>query len=65
VGASDRGLPAAERWLKDRIGRTLGYDDTTAYARIIHALGETRRLMAEIDVTIAAHGGWPGAFVPP
>jgi hypothetical protein len=56
------GYQPAERWLKDRTGRTLGYDDLSTYARIIHALGETRRLMAEIDKTIAAHGGWPGAF---
>jgi hypothetical protein len=27
------------------------------------ALHETIRLMAEIDQTIEAHGGWPGAFV--
>jgi len=53
------GYQPAERWLKDRIGRTLGYDDMSAYARIIHALGETRRLMGEIDAAIAAHGGWP------
>jgi hypothetical protein len=59
------GYQPAERWLKDRRGRTLGYDDLTAYARIIHALGETRRLMAEIDIVIAAHGGWPAAFVAP
>ena len=58
------GYQPAERWLKDRLGRTLGYDDLTAYARIVHALGETRRLMAEIDTTIASHGGWPGAFTP-
>ena len=59
------GYQPAERWLKDRRGRTLGYDDLTAYPRIVHALGETRRLMAEIDTTITAHGGWPGAFVRP
>ena len=53
------GYRPAERWLKDRIGRTLGYDDQTAYARIIHALLETKRLMSEIDRTITAHGGWP------
>jgi len=49
----------AQRWLKDRTGRTLGYDDQTAYQKTIHALIETKRLMAEIDETIAKHGGWP------
>lgn len=56
------GYQPAERWLKDRRDRTLGYDDLSTYARVIHALGETRRLMAETDQTIAAHSGWPGAF---
>ena len=53
------GYHPAERWLKDRIGRTLGYDDQTAYARIVFALLETKRLMVEIDQSIATHGGWP------
>ncbi len=56
------GYLPAERWLKDRIGRTLGYDDTTAYPRIVNALAETGRFMREIEASITAHGGWPGAF---
>jgi hypothetical protein len=30
--------------------------------RIVVTLHETIRLMAEIDKTIDAHGGWPAAF---
>ncbi len=30
--------------------------------KIVIALHETIRLMAEIDKVIDAHGGWPGAF---
>lgn len=30
--------------------------------RIVVALSETIRLMAEIDKVIERHGGWPGAF---
>ena len=45
--------------LKDRIGRTLGYEEQAEYQRIIWALLETRRLMAEIDTSIDQHGGWP------
>jgi hypothetical protein len=51
-------LPA-QKWLKDRIGRTLGYDEREEYCRIIWALLETQRLMGEIDKSIEAHGGWP------
>lgn len=33
-----------------------------SYQRVVVALNETIRLMAEIDDVIEAHGGWPGAF---
>jgi hypothetical protein len=56
------GYHPAERWLKDRKGRALSYDDQETYSRIIDALGETRRLMSEIEKTIHKHGGWPKAF---
>ena len=49
-------------WLKDRKGRTLSKDDLTHYRKVVVALSETIRLMAEIDRVIEAHGGWPGAF---
>jgi predicted helicase len=53
------GYLPAQRWLKDRIGRTLGYDEREEYQRIIWALIQTKRLMDEIDATIEQHGGWP------
>jgi hypothetical protein len=53
------GYLPAQRWLKDRIGRTLGYEEQAEYQRIIWALLETRRLMTEIDARIKQHGGWP------
>ena len=53
------GYLPAQRWLKDRIGRTLGYDEQLEYQRILWALMETRRLMGEIDASIKHHGGWP------
>jgi len=40
-------------------GRVLSADDFTNDHRIVVALHETIRLMAEIDKTIDAHGGWP------
>ena len=47
----------AERWLKDRKGRALSYEDKETYRRIIAALGETGRVMKEIDAAIATRGG--------
>jgi predicted helicase len=56
------GYQVCEKWLKDRKGRELTKDDLTHYQKIVVALSETIRLMAEIDEVIAKHGGWPGAF---
>jgi hypothetical protein len=53
------GYLPAQRWLKDRIGRALLYEEQLEYQRIIWALIETRRLMTEIDASITQHGGWP------
>lgn len=57
------GYLPAQRWLKDRKGRTLAYEEKEAYPRIVAALSETGRLMREIDAAIMKHGGWPKAFV--
>ncbi len=56
------GYQVCEKWLKDRRGRQLSADDRTHYQRIVVALSETIRLMAEIDSVIDKHGGWPDAF---
>jgi hypothetical protein len=53
------GYLPAQRWLKDRVGRTLGYEEQVEYQGIIWAVLETRRLMTEIDASIKQHGGWP------
>jgi predicted helicase len=58
------GYQVCAKWLKDRKGRVLSAEDITHYHRIVVALYETIRLMAEIDKTIDAHGGWPAAFTP-
>jgi hypothetical protein len=50
------GHQVCEKWLKDRRGPTLGFDDLPHYQKIIMALKENIRLMAEIDATIP---GWP------
>lgn len=62
------GYQVCEKWLKDRgpkkgkPGRTLTDDDINHYHKIVVALSETIRLMAEIDEVIETHGGWPDAF---
>ena len=53
------GYQVCEKWLKDRRGRQLSYEDLTHYQRVVVALNETIRLMAEIDAAIDDHGGWP------
>ncbi len=57
------GYQVCEKWLKDRRGRMLTDEDVAHYQKVVVALNETIRLMAEIDGVIEAHGGWPGAFV--
>jgi len=50
------GYQVCQKWLKDRKGRTLTYDELTHYQKVIVALKETIRLMSEIDGIIP---GWP------
>jgi predicted helicase len=50
------GYQVCEKWLKDRRGRTLTYDDLEHYCKVVTALSETIRLMAEIDEEIPT---WP------
>ena len=53
------GYQVCHKWLKDRKGRTLSFDDIKHYQNIVAALGETRRLMSAVDEAINAQGGWP------
>jgi hypothetical protein len=50
------GYQVCEKWLKDRKGRVLSYDDRVHYQKIVVALQETIRLMTQIDRAIAS---WP------
>lgn len=43
------GYQPAQKWLKDRKGRELGFEDILHYQKIIVALTETDKLMREID----------------
>ena len=46
------GYQVCHKWLKDRKGRTLSFDDIQHYQRIVAALAETITLMEKIDETI-------------
>lgn len=53
------GYQVCEKWLKDRRQRKLSYEDISHYEKIVVALGETIRLMKQIDEIIDAHEVWP------
>ena len=53
------GYQVCEKWLKDRKGRTLSFDDIEHYQRVIAALARTLDLQTALDAAIAAAGGWP------
>ncbi len=44
------GYQPAQKWLKDRKGRTLDFEDIVHYQKIIVALAETDKLMKMIDI---------------
>jgi len=48
-----------EKRLKDRRQRELSYEDISHYEKIVVELGETIRLMKQIEEIIDTHGGWP------
>jgi hypothetical protein len=43
------GYQPAQKWLKDRKGRTLSNAEIEHYQKVIVALAETERIMREID----------------
>ena len=46
------GYQPAQKWLKDRKGRTLSFDDVKHYQKILKILAETDRVMRTITLTI-------------
>ena len=53
------GYNPAEKWLKDRKGCDLSFDDVTYYCKICAVLSETSQIMASIDKVIENNGDWP------
>jgi predicted helicase len=50
------GYQPLHKWLKDRKGRTLSFDDAIHYMRMVIALRETLKIMEKIDQVIPS---WP------
>jgi predicted helicase len=46
------GYQPAQKWLKDRRGRSLSFDDISHYQRIVKILSETDRIMREIELPL-------------
>jgi predicted helicase len=53
------GYRVAEKWLKDRKGRQLSFEDVMHYHEVVAALARTLELQAQLDVLVADAGGWP------
>ncbi len=53
------GYQVCHKWLKDRVGRILDYDDLIHYQTLVAALAETIVLMQDIDQIITENGGYP------
>ncbi|MCZ8190574.1 MAG: DNA methyltransferase, partial [Microcystis sp. LE19-338.1B] len=53
------GYQVCQKWLKDRKGRHLSYDDLEHYQQIISILAESIAIMETIDIIINKYGGFP------
>jgi hypothetical protein len=53
------GYQVCHKWLKDRKGRVLSYEEIRHYQRVVAALAGTIALMERIDEAIEESGGWP------
>ncbi|MGB0931166.1 MAG: type ISP restriction/modification enzyme [Chitinophagales bacterium] len=46
------GYQPAQKWLKDRVGRVLDFEDILHYQQMIVALAETASVMGEVDLVL-------------
>ena len=57
------GYQVCHKWLKDRKGRTLSEENVAHYQKIVVALNETIRIMAEIRRVVHVSATLPEPFV--
>ena len=48
-----------EKWLKDRKGLNLTFDDLDHYQKMAASITQTIQVMADIETAIRQCGGWP------
>ncbi|ALB40744.1 MULTISPECIES: type ISP restriction/modification enzyme [Nostocales] len=53
------GYQVCQKWLKDRKGRQLNFDDISHYQNIISIISETVKIMEDVDQIIEKYGGFP------
>jgi predicted helicase len=53
------GYQVLQKWLKDRKGRTLSFDDLEHYETVVSALLQTIELMIAVDEAIEENGSFP------
>jgi len=53
------GYQPCEKWLKDRRGMKLSYEDIAHYQYIVAVIDHTRKVMQLIDDAVSQHSGWP------
>ncbi|MEA5551745.1 type ISP restriction/modification enzyme [Anabaena cylindrica UHCC 0172] len=53
------GYQVCQKWLKDRKGRQLNFDDISHYQNIISIISETIKIMGDVDKIIEKYGGFP------
>ena len=53
------GYQVCQKWLKDRKGRQLNFDDINHYQNIISIISENIKIMENIDQIIENYGGFP------
>lgn len=54
------GYRVCDRWLRDRRGRVLSFNDLASYERVVGAINESLGVITEIEAAIENRGGWPG-----
>lgn len=56
------GYQPAQKWLKDRVGRRLSFEEIVHYQKVISVLAETDRIMRSIELDLADESGAPDGF---
>ncbi|MEN3001737.1 MAG: type ISP restriction/modification enzyme, partial [Armatimonadota bacterium] len=52
------GYVVCEKWLADRKGRVLSFDEVLTYQRVVTALARTLELQAQVDAACKEAWGW-------